>query len=127
MMDMDIEKREIYRAIAEMAYVIAKAEHGVSTEEKIAFLNIIEEEFGEDSWVAQSHFELLDEVTLPSLDKAYNTALFELNKYKNRFTPELREKAFRVLKRVAEAFGGFGENEAFILDRFKKDIQHLGN
>lgn len=123
--NMDIEKREILRAIAEMAYVIAKAEHGISAEERMAFFDIIEEELGHESWIAQSHFELLDEVTLPTLDKAYNTALFELNKYKGKFTPELREKAFRVLKRVAESFGGLGENEAFILDRFKKDIQQL--
>jgi hypothetical protein len=88
---MDIDKREIYRAIAEMAYVIAKAEHGISAEEKIAFFNIIEEELKGDSWIAHSHFELLDEVTLPSIDKAYNAALFELNKHKGKFTPELRQ------------------------------------
>lgn len=122
---MDIEKREIYRAIAEMAYVIAKAERGISAEEKIAFFDIIQEELGEESWIAQSHFELLDEVTVPSLDKAYNAALFELNKHKDKFTPELKEKAVRVVKRMAESFGGFGENEAFVLDRFKKDIQNF--
>lgn len=122
---MDIDKREIYRAIAEMAYVIAKAEHGISGEEKRAFFNIIDEELAHDSWIAQSHFELLDEITLPSLDKAYNSAIFDLSKHKGKFTPELKEKAVRVLKRVAEAFGGLGENEAFILDRFKKDIQQM--
>lgn len=124
-MNMDIEKREIYRAIAEMAYVIAKAEHGISAEERIAFFNIIQEEFGDDSWIAQSHFELLDEVTLPTLDKAYNASMFELKKYKKHFTPDLKEKAVRVMKRVAESFGGFGENEAFIMDRFKRDLQQL--
>lgn len=122
---MDIETREIYRAIAELAYVVAKAEHGISAEERIAFLNIIEEELGHESWVAQSHFELLDEITLPSLNKAYNAALYELKKHKGKFTPPLKEKAVRVLQRVADSFGGFGENEAFILDRFRKDIQSL--
>lgn len=123
--DMDIEKREILRAIAEMAYVIAKAEHGISSEERIAFFNIVAKELGDDSWVAQSHFELLDEVTHPSLDKAYNAALFELQKHKGKFTPELKEKALSITKQIAESFGGLGENEAFILDRLKKDIQHL--
>lgn len=124
-MAIDIEKREIIRAIAEMAYVIAKSEHGISSEERLAFYKIIDEEMGTDSWIAQSHFELLDEVTLPSLDKAYNAAMFELRKHKGHFTPDLKTKSLRVLQRVADSFGGFGENEAFILDRFKKDIQHL--
>jgi len=122
---MDIEKREIYRAIAEMAYVMAKAEHGISSEERIAFFSIIKEELGDDAWIAQSHFELLDEVTIPTLDKAYNAAMYELTKYKGKMTAELKDKAIKVIKRVAESFGGFGENEAFILDRFKKDIKSL--
>ncbi len=122
---MDIEKREIIRALSEMAYVIAKSERGISSEERIAFFNIIEEELGTDAWIAQSHFEVLDEVTLPTLDKAYNAALFELRKHKSHFTPELRTKSLRILQRVADSFGGIGENEAFIIDRFKKDIQHL--
>ena len=120
-----MEKREVYRAIAEMAYVMAKAEHGISVEERIAFMDIVRQEFGDKSWIAESHFELLDEITLPSLDKAYNASMYELKKYKEFFTPELKEKAIRILKRVADSFGGLGENEAFIIDRFKKDIQHL--
>jgi len=35
---MDIEKREIYRAIAELAYVVAKADKGLSAEERVAFI-----------------------------------------------------------------------------------------
>lgn len=122
---MDFEKRDIIRAIAEMAYVMAKAEHGISAEERIAFFTIVKEEMGADAWIAQSHFEVLDEVTLPTLDKAYNAALYELKKHKQHFTPALHEKSIRVLQRVAESFAGFGEHEAFVLDRFKKDIQHL--
>jgi hypothetical protein len=122
---MELEKREIIRAIAEMAYVMAKAEHGISAEERIAFFRIIEEEMGTDSWIAQSHFELLDEVTLPALNNAYNAAIFELRKHREHFTPDLKERAVRVLQRVAESFGGTGENEAFVLDRFKHDIKSI--
>ena len=122
---MNIEKREIIRAIAEMAYVMAKSEHGISSEERLAFFKIIEDEMGKESWVAQSHFELLDEVTLPTLHEAYNAALFELKKHKDHFTPDLRVRPVRVLQRVAESFGGTGENEAFVLDRFKQDIKAL--
>ena len=79
---MEIEKREIYRAIAEMAYVIAKADKGLSADERMAFNNIVEEELQLNSWIAQSRFELLDEVTQPSIDQAYNEALHDLKKYR---------------------------------------------
>lgn len=122
---MDIEKREIYRAIAEIAYVISKAERGLSAEERIAFFKIVEKELDYESWAAQSRFELLDEITHPTMEHAYNEAMYELKLHKERLTPELKEKAFSVLKQTAEAFGGLGEKEAFILDRFKRDIKYL--
>src|SRR5690242_9513251 len=64
---MDIEKREIYRSIAELAYVIAMADKGLSAEERFAFTKIAEEELDFESWAAQSRFELLDEVIQPSI------------------------------------------------------------
>jgi tellurite resistance protein len=122
---MDIQKREIYRAIAEVAYVVAKADKGLSAEERIAFRNIIEHELDYESWVAQSRFDLLDEVTQPSLDKAYNEAINDFKKYKDHLSPELREKAINVFTKVAEACGGFSEKEKFVIDRFKQDIQEM--
>ena len=122
---MQIEKREIYRSIAEMAYVIAKADRGLSAEERIAFQRIIQEELDYDSWAAQSRFELLDEVIDPSIEKVYNDAVHDLRKYKDHFTDDLKQKSVRVIQRVAEACSGFSEKEAFIIDRFKRDIKDL--
>lgn len=122
---MNIEKLEILRGIAEMAYVVAKADKGLSAEERIAFNRIIEEELDFESWAAQSRFELLDEVIQPSLEKAYNEAIHDFRKYKNHLTDELKKKAIRVMTKVAEACSGFSESEAFVIDRFKKDIETL--
>lgn len=122
---MQIEKREIYRSIAEMAYVIAKADRGLSATERIAFQRIIEEELDFDSWAAQSRFELLDEVIQPSIGKVYNDAVHDLRKYRGHFTDELKEKSIRVIQKVADACSGFSEKEAFIIDRFKNDIKEL--
>jgi uncharacterized tellurite resistance protein B-like protein len=119
---MNIEKLEILRGIAEMAYVVAKADKGLSAEERIAFHKIIEEELEYDSWAAQSRFDLLDEVIQPSLDKAYNEAIHDFRRYKAHLTDDLKSKAIRVMTKVAEACSGLSENEAFIIDRFKKDI-----
>ena len=122
---MQIQKREVLRAIAEIAYVIAKADKGLSSKERIAFNEIIEKELDYESWVAQSRFELLDEITHPSMEKAYNEAIHDLRKYKAHFTPELKEIAIRVFVKVAESCSGFSEKEAFIIDRFKHDIQDM--
>ncbi|HEY9049809.1 MAG TPA: TerB family tellurite resistance protein [Ohtaekwangia sp.] len=122
---MQIEKLEILRSIAEMAYVIAKADKGLSSEERIAFHKIIQEELDYDSWAAQSRFELLDEVIQPSIEKAYNEAMHDFKKYRDHLTDDLRLTAVRVMQRVAEACSGLHENEALIIDRFKKDLQHL--
>ena len=86
---------------------------------------IIQEELEFDSWVAQSRFELLDEVTQPSIDKAYNEAINDFRKYKKHLTPALKEKALRVFKKVAEACSGLSDQEKFIIDRFKHDLQEM--
>lgn len=121
----DIERREIYRAIGELAYVVAKADHGLSLAEKEAFYKIVTEELEFDSWAAQSRFDLLDEVTQPPIDKAYNDALHELRKYSSVMTTELKDKAMLVLQRVAASCEGLSSNEAFVLDRVRKDLHSL--
>ena len=121
---MDV-KTELCRAIAEMAYVIAKADHGLSAEERMAFNKIVQEELDFQAWAAQSRFELLDEVTQPSLETAYNEAMHEFRKHKNHLTEDLKQKAFRVMTKVAEACRGFSEQEAVILNKFKNDLQNL--
>jgi hypothetical protein len=108
-----------------MAYVIAKADKGLSAEERIAFYKIIEEDLDYESWAAQSRFELLDETIQPSIEKAYNDAIHELRKYKEHFTEELKEKAMLVLQKIAASFNGLTQNEAFFLDRFKRDLKGL--
>ena len=122
---MDIQKLEIFRAIGELAYVVAKADRGLSAEEKRAFYEIAQDELEFDSWAAQSRFDLLDETIQPSIDKAYNEAIHEFKKYKGHLDEELKAKSLRVLQRVAACCEGLTANEAFVLDRFRKDLSLL--
>lgn len=124
--DINIERRDIYRAIGELAYVVAKADRGLSLAEKEAFYQIAKQELDYDSWSAQSRFDLLDEVTQPSIDRAYNDALHELRKHSASMTDELKDKAMTVLQRVAACCDGLSARETFVLDRFRKDLQSLG-
>lgn len=122
---MDIDKREVYRAIAELAYVVAKADKGLSANERLAFFKIASEELDYESWAATSRFELLDEVTHPSIEKAYNDAIHDLKIHKDGLTPELKQKALLVMQKMAASFNGLSANEAFIIDRFKHDLNNL--
>lgn len=122
---MQIEKLELYRCIAELAYVMAKVDKGLSSPERLAFYKVINEELEYDAWAAQSRFELLDEVVEPSVDKAYNEAIHDFRKYKAYVTPDLKEKTLRVLQKVADACNGFDEKEALIMDRIKHDLRQL--
>ena len=124
---MEIEKREIYRAIAEMAYVIAKADKGLSADERMAFNNIVAEELQLNSWIAQSRFELLDEITQPSIDQAYNEALHDLKKYRDHLNEDLKARIIRVVTRVAESCSGYSEKERLIIDRLKSDLKNITN
>jgi hypothetical protein len=67
----------------------------------------------------------LDEVTQPSLEEAYTDAMIDLKRYKGSLTPALKEKAKRVIRRVADACGGFSAKEALILVRFERDLDAL--
>ncbi len=122
---MDFQKREIYRSIAEVAYVIAKADRGLSPKERMAFTEIIREELDYDAWVAESRFELLDEVLNPSMEEAYKQAMADFRRYKKALTPELKEKARRVVQRVAESCCGFSAKEGLILVKFEQDLNEL--
>jgi uncharacterized tellurite resistance protein B-like protein len=108
-----------------MAYVIAKADKGLSAEERIAFQKIIQEELAFDAWAALSRFELLDEVTQPSADIAYHQAMHDFKKYKQYLTDDLKKTCIRVMQKVADSCSGVSEKEASIMEKFRKDISSL--
>jgi len=119
-----IDQTEIYRAIGELAYVIAKADDGLHIEEKRKFLEIIEEELKYDAWAAESRFELLDEKIHPTLEHAYNEAIHEFKIHKDVLTPALKEITIRVVKAVASSYHST-EVKDFIIDRLEKDLKSI--
>ena len=116
------EKRELYRAIAEAAYAVARAGDGLQSEERERFYNIIQQPLDFDSWSAESRFELLDKMH-PNPSKAFEYALGEIKKYKNYLTPDLKEHALHVIKAVADAYNGNNIEELELISRFKKAVE----
>jgi len=115
-------KSELSRAIAEMAYVVAKAHDGLHNLEKEAFFDLISKELDYDAWAAESRFELLDETTHPTLLEAYNAAMNEFRKYKDQMSDDMKKKALKILEEVALSHKGKHEVEEFIIDRFKREL-----
>lgn len=119
-----IGHNEIYRAIGEFAYIIAKAGDGLQLDEKKAFIDIVEKELKFDAWSAESRFDILDEKVHPTLEHAYNEALHEFKIHKDLLTDELKEITIRVVKKVANAYHP-SEVKDFIIDRLEKDLKSL--
>lgn len=119
------EKHELYRAIAVLAYAIAMVDGELQPSEKEAFMLIINKELGDDAWVAESRFELLEESLMPTIEHSYNYAMFVLNKYKHLVDKPMKDRFVRVVEKVATAHDGTSQAEEFVIERFKRDIAAL--
>jgi uncharacterized tellurite resistance protein B-like protein len=117
--------REIYSSVGELAFVITKAHDGLQSEEKRAFIDLIEEELGDNGLAATSRFELLDEITNPTIEEAYNAAMIKLRKVRDHVDQDIKNKILDILKKVAMSYRGINEVEEFILGRIKQDFKRL--
>ena len=123
---MGYELNEIYRGIGEMAYVIAHASTGFDGKDKQAFYDIIEEELKFGSWAAESRFELLEDQLHPDIESAYRAAIYEFRKYHDHLDEEIKEKAVRVIKKIAEVYHGHTSKvEQFIINQFEKELESI--
>lgn len=122
--------RDLYRALAELAYTIALSDGTLQESERQAFLASIQKKLGEDYWIAESRFEILEESVQPSLDSAYNYTLLTLRRNWRQFSEELRDRFLEVMDEVSQAYQGKSPEEEEILSRFKNDLlvleQELG-
>jgi tetrahydrodipicolinate N-succinyltransferase len=116
--------REIYSAVGELAYVITKAD-GLQSEERREFIELIEEELGSNGLAATSRFELLDEITNPTLEEAYNAAMMKLRQVKVQVDEPIKNKILEILKKVALSYKGINQVEEFVLGRIKQDLKRL--
>ena len=118
-------KREIYRAIAELAYAIGKVDGKLQDSEKKAFKEIIIEEFDLESWPAESRFDILDASVRPKVEHAFNGAISTIKQQQSNFGPDIKNACIRVLERVADAHKGTEEMEMFFIERFKKEVAEI--
>ncbi|MDN4164125.1 hypothetical protein QWY31_01365 [Cytophagales bacterium LB-30] len=121
-MDPKFQTRDLYRAIATLAYSLAITDGHLQDEERKAFIQIIIDELGEQNgWAAASRFEILDEKRKPTVEQAYKEALYEISQNKSAFTPAMRNSFVRILQNVSKAFKGSSSQEESIITRFVRD------
>lgn len=123
-MQITLAEHNLYRAIAELAYVIGKADKILHMDEREAFHKAVQEELGEYGWLAESRFSVLQDEVIPEIEMAYNNVIFLIKQNRQALTPKFIEKFVNVIMRVAEV-RGIVEEEQIIIDRFRADIAKI--
>jgi hypothetical protein len=119
-MELTLAQHNLFRAVAELSYVIAQADNQFMAEEVQAFKKAIHDELGKYSWLAENRFDILQDIG--DLDSAYRSVLFFIKQNRQGLTPELIDKFIRILTRVAEV-AGIVDEERELLQRFEHDIR----
>jgi|GEM_PF-2326838 len=122
--DLSLEERNLYRAVGELSFVIAKADNLLRESERQAFHRVILEEFGENSWIAEDRFHLIDKTPTSDAESTYNHVIFMIKQNKHALTEDLVETFTRVIIRVAEV-ANIHENQMCYINRFEEDLAKI--
>lgn len=117
----------IYYAIGELAYAVARADGEVQPEERRRFQDLITE-FSTSSGmndVSRIIFRVLDNKNMYESDTTYEWAMDTIRANSHYLSPELKQKALSLLEKVAQAYPPVTSEEHKLLVRFKKDIEPL--
>jgi hypothetical protein len=117
----------IYYALGQLAYAVARVDGNIQNEEKMALHAILIEEareHGIEFSGSEIIFELLNRDDT-DVERSYAWALNEIKRNQQYFIPAIQEKFIKILERVARSYPPVVEEEKRILERFKKDIKAL--
>ncbi len=115
----------LFQALAELAYSISLADGEMQPEEKEVFINLIEQEFKNDSWWAINRFKLLETQERKNIEQCYQFAIFAIRTNRSDFSEDLRNKFLNIITKVAESSDGLDANEKKLIERFKNDVVNI--
>ena len=118
-------KSDIYRAVAELSYAIAKADGGMQSVEKEEFYRIMQEDLYPNGGLAESRFEILEEMGNLTVEQAYRTVIMTIKRNKKEFTPEMKAVFLNVMEKIANAYNGIEQSELILIERFVADLDRL--
>lgn len=126
-MELSIAFKDLYRAIGELAYVIARTDNQTNNLERKVFQEAIKEELGKDSWVASDRFDnLYDQSVKIDPEKTYHHAIYLMKIHQEILTEELIEKFINVLEKVG-GVSGISDEERILIERFIDDSSKILN
>ena len=118
----------LYYAIGELAYAVARADGKIQNEESKKFLALCVSELGgehDESMVSEIIFKVLSKKEVFDAAVAYDMAMETLRTNSHYLSPALKQKAIRLLESVAKAYPPVTPEEKDLLTRFKKDVAPL--
>lgn len=118
------QKANLYSAVGQLAYVIAKADHLLDDDEREAFRQVAKKHLGEFDWLAQDRFNVIDDLMIFDLENAYDHTLYLIRKNINALDDQMVDTFLTVMTEVAEV-AGISEEEQAVIDRFKADLNKI--
>ncbi|MFB6305530.1 MAG: hypothetical protein ABEH43_00810 [Flavobacteriales bacterium] len=120
-------KENLYYALGQLAYAVAKVDNKVQKEEKKKFHDIVEAEINNDNLdfnISNIIFQIMEK-DHSDLDKSYDWAI-QAMRLGSHYMDDIRKAEFlAVLKQVAKAFPPETVDEKELIERFKKDLDGL--
>ncbi len=117
----------LYYAIGELAYAIARADGEVQKEEREKFHAMVAAELrckdqGFD--VSDIIFQIMDKDKTSTKD-AYNWAMKQIHLNSHYLSPILKDNFIRVMEKVAKAYPPVTIDEVKLIEKFKADIANV--
>lgn len=116
-----VARSNLYRAVGELAFVIAKSDNILRDSERQAFYQVIRKNFGVNSWVAEDRFKLIEKTPTTDVESSYNQVIFNIKRNREGLTPNLVKRFVNVIEKIAEV-AGVHEKQAAYISRFKEDL-----
>lgn len=117
----------LYYALGEIAYAVAKADGRIQKDEVQKFHGILEAELQvpSDSFsVADIIFHIMNKDHVDA-ETAYENGMHQMRLYSHHLTPEMKLSFLHVTEKVAHAFPPRLRSEENMIVRFRTDIAQL--
>lgn len=117
----------LYYAIGQMAFTIARADGEVQKAERQKFCEIVTAELGRQHYgfdIASIIFQVMDKERCSAKD-SYDWAMKQVKINSHYLSPELKATFINVMEKIAEAYPPVTIEEALLIDKFKADIGPL--
>ncbi len=119
--------QNLYYALGELAYAIAKSDGAIQEEEKRTLHDIVTREVQKDN-VDIDYSEIIFSIMskdATDVETSYGWALSEIRNNRHYFNDAFKETFVTVLCKVAEAFPPVTAQERTLIDRFRNDVRKL--